>query len=360
MEIQMGDMIGTYAAYSKDEKLRSESSSGGVFSLLAEKVLHRAGVVYGAAMSQDCKNAEFIRIDKEEELSKLRGSKYLQARVGNTYRQVKADLESGIPVLFSGTGCQVNGLRGFLGKGYGNLYCVDVVCHGVPSPKLWSRYVQNIEKEANAKLISVNFRCKDVSWEDFGIKKIDSTHRDMYISKDKDPYMLMFLRDYCLRPSCYECAVKQQKLADITIGDFWGINHVFPEMNDGKGISLVIVRTDQGSELFHCIGTDIVFKEVSYEDGVRENSAEYSSVRRPEERNDFFDDMAAMDFKELENKYAMPAPVSFKKKIKKLIKKIILKSPFSKFIFGGGGYKVNGQTYGMRFIFEDRTAWKER
>lgn len=331
----MDNILGTYAAYSKDEKLRSESSSGGVFSLLAEKVLHRTGVVYGVAMSKDCKNAEFIRIDREEELSKLRGSKYLQARVGNTYQQVKADLESGIPVLFSGTGCQVNGLKGFLGKEYRNLYCVDVICHGVPSPKLWSLYVQNVEKEANAKLISVNFRCKDAGWEDFGIKKIDSTHKEMYISKDKDPYMLMFLRDYCLRPSCYECAVKQHKLADITIADFWGINHIFPEMNDGRGISLVIVRTNQGSELFDCIGSTIVSKEVSYEDGVKGNSAEYSSVMRPRERDDFFDDMAAMDFEELKNKYAMPASVSLKKKIKKWIKKMILKFPASKFIGGG-------------------------
>lgn len=353
----MGDIIGTYAAYSKDEKLRLGSSSGAMFSLLAKQVLHRAGTVYGVSMSQDCKSAEFIRVDKQEELSKLRGSKYLQARVGNIYMQVKNDLESGLTVLFSGTGCQVNGLKGYLGKEYDNLYCVDVICHGVPSPRLWRAYVQYVEAEMDTKLVNVNFRCKDDSWSDFGIKRIDENHKAMYISKDRDPYMLMFLRDYSLRPSCYECVAKQWKLSDLTIADFWGINKVLPEMNDGKGVSLVIVRTSKGSELFDSIDSDIVFREVSYEDGVKENPSEYRSVRRPEERNCFFDDMAAMNFEKLKNKYAVPTPVPLKRKMKKLLKKIILKTPASKII--GGGYKVSGQIYGLLFTFEEKTAWKE-
>lgn len=353
----MGNIIGTYAAYSKNEKLRLESSSGAIFSLLAEQALHQDGSVYGVALSRDCKYAEFIRVDKQADLPKLRGSKYLQARVGNTYQQIKKDLESGSTVLFSGTGCQVNGLKGFLGKEYENLYCVDVICHGVPSPKLWRDYVQYVESESDAKLINVNFRCKDDSWSDFGIKRIDSTHKAMYISKDKDPYMLMFLRDYCLRPSCYECVAKQHKLSDLTIADFWGINKVLPKMNDGKGVSLVITRTNKGSELFDSIGADIVSNKVSYEDGVRGNPAEYRSAKRPEERDFFFDDAAAMSFEELKNKYAIPTPIPLKSRIKKSIKKMILKTPVSKFI--GGGYKVNSQTYGLLFIFEEKAVWKE-
>ena len=129
MEIQMSDIIGIYAAYSKDIKLRTESSSGGIFSLLAEQILQQAGVIYGVAMSQNCQYAEYARIDKGEKLAKLRGSKYLQARLGNTYNKVKNDLEAGLIVLFTGTGCQVNGLKRFLGKEYENLYCVDVICH---------------------------------------------------------------------------------------------------------------------------------------------------------------------------------------------------------------------------------------
>ena len=331
----MDDILGTYATYSKNNELRLKSSSGAIFSLLAEQILNHNGMVYGVAMSQDCKCAEFVRIDKQEELAKLRGSKYLQARVGPTYQQAKADLESGLTVLFSGTGCQINGLKGFLGKEYKNLYCVDVICHGVPSPKLWRQYVQHVETEAHAKLIGVNFRCKDDSWSDFGIKRIDSNHKLMYISKDKDPYMLMFLRDYCLRPSCYECIAKQHKLSDITIADFWGINEVLPEMNDNKGVSLVILRTAKGSELLDRIKNSIVCKEVTYEDGVRSNRAEYSSAKRPAERDTFFNDMTEMSFEELKAKYGMPARISLKSKVKKSIKKMILKTPASKFIGGG-------------------------
>lgn len=358
MEIQMSDVISTYAAYSKDIRIRTESSSGGVFSLLAEQILQQAGIIYGVAMSQDCQYAEYVRIDKREDLAKLQGSKYLQARVGNTYKKVKNDLEAGLSVLFSGTGCQENGLKRFLGKDYENLYCVDVICHGVPSPKLWRKYVQYVESEVDAKLINVNFRCKDDGWSDFGIKRMNSNHKAMYVSKDKDPYMLMFLRDYCLRPSCYECVAKQHKLSDLTIADFWGINKVLPEMNDRNGVSLVILRTGKGSELFDRIKTDIVCKKVSYEDGVRGNPAEYRSAKRPEERNYFFDDMAALSFDELKAKYAVPTPVPLKQKIKKSIKKLILKIPVSKFI--GRGYKVNSQNYGMLFTFEEKAAWKER
>lgn len=332
----MEDFFSTYAAYSKDKKIRLASSSGAIFSLVAKEILHHGGAVYGVAMSQDCKYAEFIRVDNQEELSKLRGSKYLQAKLGQTYQQVKLDLESGLPVFFSGTGCQINGLKGFLGKKYENLYCVDVVCHGVPSPKLWKQYVLYSEAEANSKLINVNFRCKDNSWSDYVIKKIDENYKVMCISKDKDPYMLMFLRDYCLRPSCYECVIKKHKLSDLTIGDFWGINNVLPEMNDEKGVSLIIVRSEKGQVLFNHIKSDVVVKEVSYEEGVKNNHAEYSSVKRPKERDCFFDDMAAMSFEELKSKYAVPTSISLKHKIKRIIKKIILKTPAKKL---SGGIK---------------------
>lgn len=327
----MSDILDTYAAYSKDNKLRLESSSGAIFSLLAEQVLHQNGIVYGVAMSADCKYAEFIRVNKQEDLSKLRGSKYLQARVGNTYRQVKTDLESGLSVLFSGTGCQINGLKGFLGKEYENLYCVDIICHGVPSPKLWRKYVQYVETESSAKLVDVNFRCKDNSWSDFGIKRIDTNHKAMYISKSKDPYMQMFLKNYSLRPSCYECVAKRQKLSDLTLADFWGINELLPEMNDNKGVSLLISRTCKGSSLFNGIKADIVYKKVSYEDGIKRNPVEYRSVECPEERKVFFNDMAEMSFEKLKAKYAN---ISFKRKIKQAIKKIVLKTPASKFIGG--------------------------
>lgn len=348
----MSDMIAAYAAYSKDDKARFESSSGAVFSLLAEQVLHRNGVVYGVAMSLDCQYAEFVRVDHRKDLAKLRGSKYLQARLGKTLQRVKLDLESGFAVLFSGTGCQINGLKRFLGKEYSNLYCVDVICHGVPSPKLWREYVQYNEDRQKAKLVGVNFRCKDDSWADFGMKRIDAKHKVMYVPKDKDPFMLMFLSNYCLRPSCYECAAKGSKLSDLTIADFWGIDKVVSGMNDGKGVSLVITRSNRGQRMLDEIIERVKIQQVTYEDGVRQNRADYSSADRPKERDRFFKDMNTLSFDELKVKYGAPEPISQKRKVKNAIKKILMRTPASKFIGKGA--------YGLRFTFEEKVAGKER
>lgn len=339
----------TYAAYSLNELERLNSSSGGIFSLLVRVVLADGGVVYGVAMSDDCGRAEFLRITDELGLERLRTSKYLQAHVGMTFKQVKQDLDSGMTVLFSGTGCQVNGLIGFLGanKGegavrekYPNLYCIDVICHGAPSPALWREYVNYIEQQNNGNLVSINFRCKDNSWTDFGMKEIhtrakndEDKYTELYISKDKDPYMLMFLRDYCLRPSCYECRAKDVKLSDITLGDFWGISKVDRTMSDGKGTSLVLIRTEMGKRLFQRISDRLKIKEVSYEDGVAGNKAEYQSAVRPPQRDNFFEDMVSCSFEELKAKYGTPTPVSLKRKIKSGIKNMLIKAK----LYGGGG-----------------------
>ena len=150
------------------------------------------------------------------------------------YKSVKNDLNSGRIVLFSGTGCQNNGLKKYLGKDYENLYCIDVVCHGVPSPKLWRHYLEHIETINNAKIIGVNFRCKDQGWKNFGMEEIQHDKKKVYIPSSQDSFMRMFLRNYCLRPSCYECEAKLVRCADLTLADFWGINFVAPEMNDNK------------------------------------------------------------------------------------------------------------------------------
>lgn len=348
-----------YAAYSLDETERVNSSSGGIFSLLARRILSDDGVVYGVAMSEDCLRAEFVKVTDKAVLDRLRTSKYLQAHVGDTFRSVKEDLENGLTVLFSGTGCQINGLIGYLGVGkcasavkvqYPNLYCIDVICHGAPSPALWREYVEYIEKENGAKLIGINFRCKDNSWTDFGMKETHSQdgiekRKELYISKDKDPYMLMFLRDYCLRPSCYECKAKETKLSDITLADFWGIQKIAPEMSDGKGTSLVLVRTDKGAKLLQQIAGKVKIKEVSYEDGVASNRAEYMSASKPAQRDIFFDDMRTLSFDEMKKKYGTPTPVPLKRKIKLRIKKILIRAG----IIRGG---INS-SYGLLFVFRN-------
>ena len=327
-----------YACYNKDKDVRLSSSSGAVFSSLAEYVLNKSGIVYGVAMSEDCYSAEFIGVTDSEGLTKLRGSKYLQAKVGNTFKSVKKELQAGKLVLFTGTGCQVNGLKTFLGKDYDNLICMDVICHGAPSPALWREYARDQEKKMGGKLKEINFRCKDDSWVDFGMKEVLSTIpedsvKKFYISKDKDPYMQMFLRDYCLRPSCYECMVKKEKMSDLTVADFWGIKDVAPEMNNGLGTSLVLIRTKKGQEIFNYISCEMKLKEVTYEAGVKGNPAEYKSCIRPSQRDTFFDDMYTMSFEELEEKYAAPIKYSLKTRVKRKVKKI-MKSMLR--VIGGG------------------------
>lgn len=317
-----------YACYNTDKDIRLSSSSGAVFSSLAEYVFSRQGIVYGVTMSEDCYSAEFISVVNSAGLKKLRGSKYLQAKVGNIYKHVKNDLTLGKMVLFTGTGCQVNGLKSFLGEDYDNLICVDVICHGAPSPALWRKYAKYQEKRNGGKLKGINFRCKDNNWSDFGMKEVLDTipeeeRKQFYISKNNDPYMQMFLRDCCLRPACYECVVKKVKMSDLTIADFWGINNVSPDMDDGMGTSLVLIRTDKGREFFGKASNCMRIKEVSYDDGVKGNSAEFKSCARPLQRDTFFDDMHKMKFEELEKKYAAPIKVSYITRIKRRVKQTI-------------------------------------
>ena len=325
-------VINIYAAYARMEELRESSSSGAIFSLLAEGVLHRGGVVYGVAMTRDCKAAEFLRVEDVAQLSRLRGSKYVQANMKDTLRSVRNDLQAGTEVLFTGTGCQINGLKLFLGKEYDNLLCIDVICHGVPSPALWRKYAEHREMEYGGKLVSVDFRCKEHGWADFGLKEVAENKRQAYSSSDKNPFMQIFLRDYCLRPSCYACVARKNRNSDLTIGDFWGIDSVAPEMDDGKGTSLVLVKTEKGKKAFEERKDDLVLKVVSYEAGVKGNPAEYKSPVRPPQRETFFQDLNTLSFPDIERRYAAPLPVPLKKKLKQIIKKMILRTPARKLL----------------------------
>ncbi len=340
--------IKAYACYNTDESVRLNSSSGAVFSLLADYILENQGIVYGVTMSEDCYSAEYIGITCKNDLPKLRGSKYLQAKAGNVFKEIKQNLLSGKFVLFSGTCCQVNGLKKFLGQKYDNLFCVDVICHGVPSPKLWKKYVQYQECKNNGKLRYINFRCKDDSWQDFGMKEgivniPENQLKEIYISKDVDSYMQMFLKDYCLRPSCYNCVAKKQKMSDLTIADFWGIDSVAPGMNDGKGTSLVLIRTDAGQQIFENISNKMMVKEVLYEEAVKGNPSEYSSVKRPIERDAFFENMQKMSFEQLEKVYGLPKRISMKSRVKKKVKSMLRTH-----------VRIGGRSnadYGLLFVF---------
>lgn len=299
----------TYAAYCNNEN-RINSSSGGMFSVLAQYVLASDGVVYGVAMSDDCKSAVYKRVADENSLHALRGSKYIQAEVGDTFKSVKVDLEAGKLVLFSGMACQINGLHGYLQKNYQNLICVDIICHGVPSVLFWQKFI------GRKQVKNVNFRCKNDGWVKYGLL-ID----EKYIPADKNKYMQVYLQNHCLRPSCYECVSKQNKKSDITIGDFWGIDRVISGMNDDRGVSVVICRTENGCRIFNSIKSKVTYKEVPHDTAVEGNPCEFASTSRPERREEFWIDFRKMSFNRLYKKYVPQIP--WKRKIKITVKKFL-------------------------------------
>lgn len=237
-----------YAAKNRDEEIRRQSSSGGIFTILAEKTINAGGVVFGVMFN---KNWEVVHSYTEtiEGLAAFRGSKYVQSIIGNSYKQAEAFLKQGREVLFSGTPCQIAGLKRFLRKEYDNLLTVECVCHGVPSPLVWREYLENIDPE----IVNVNFREKSRSWKkyNFVVNGRDNTVNQLFYN---NPYMQGFLRDIYLRPSCYACPAKSSKSgADITLGDFWGIDNYMPEIDDDRGVSLVMLHTEKGVSVFNAI-----------------------------------------------------------------------------------------------------------
>lgn len=284
--------IQAYGAVSKKESQRMASSSGGIFSLLAENILDRGGVVFGAAFSDDFKSVNHMAVENREELVKLRGSKYLQSRIGNAYVQAKQYLDQGRAVLFTGTPCQIGGLRAFLGRDYDQLHTQSVVCHGVPSPKVWENYVVFQEQKAGALLSGISFRVKKPDWQNYSLEFAFGYQKSYSCRASEDMFMRCFLKDLMLRPSCYACQFKGiQDPSDLSLADFWGIQHVLPELNDGKGTSLVLVRTEKGRKLLESIAADMKLRPVDYTQAVAGNAAAVYSVKKPQLRSRFMKDI---------------------------------------------------------------------
>lgn len=338
-------VVKAYACYSKSESLLQQSSSGAFFSVIANYVIDNQGIVYGVALDEDCYSAQYMRAESKNDLIRLRGSKYLQAKMRNTYINVKKDLQENKLVLFTGTGCQINGLKKYLMSDYENLICVDVLCHGAASPQIWKKYIKWLEESKENKIINVNFRCKEKSWKEFGIAEIDSQSQKIYSTKDNDPYMKLFLENYSLRPSCFECTAKHYKMADISMADFWKIEDVAPEMENEMGVSLVLCRTEKGEKIFQNILNEIEYQEVSYQEAIKGNPVEYKSVDRPVMREEFFKDAKNMEFGKLIKKYPVVS-------LKRRIKNIILRTPM-KILIGGGVNKSKNDNYGLLFTFRN-------
>lgn len=266
-----------YAAYSVDEAMRLQSSSGGVFTELARQILGQGGAVYGAAY--DARFAvRHICVLAEEDLAKLRGAKYAQSDLREIFPEVKVSLDAGQPVLFSGTPCQVAGLKAYLRKDYANLVTVDFVCHSVPSPVAWQEYVKyRAQQDSGGQLPSaINLRGKETGWSRYRYSNRFeyADGRAHSAGSGESLYMKLFVGGYISRSSCDNCQFKgYSRVSDVTLGDFWGIWDIAPEMDDNKGTSVVLVQSEKGVALMEAIRERLVLKKVSLEEASAQNPA---------------------------------------------------------------------------------------
>ena len=250
-------MLNYYAATNKDINVRLKSSSGGVFHALAKSILDKHGVVFGAAFNKDWL-VEIRYAESEKDLQPLMKSKYVLADVKNTFVEAKKFLDDNRLVLYTGTSCQIHALKQFLKNDYTNLFCVEVVCHGIMPKQVWIDYLNSIKRKFK-KIINIDFRDKNVTNSN-GERWLNNFYITIQYSDGKaitqpilsNKYMYAFVNDEYLLPSCYNCRFKNQNSkADLTIGDYWSVFNRHKELNDGNGISIVVSRTNKGEELLN-------------------------------------------------------------------------------------------------------------
>lgn len=276
--------LAVYAAKHKDEQIRMASSSGGAFTAIAESVIDEGGVVFGAKFNQ---NWEVVHsyTETKEGLESFRGSKYVQSRIGESYKATERFLKTGRNVLFSGTPCQIFGLKLFLRKDYDNLLTVEIVCHGVPSPKIWREYLGTLQ------LLNIGFishKDKSTGWRDYSFTIRDNEGKILFTEYARNnKYLMTFISNFTLRPSCFSCPAKVGKSrADITLADYWGIERLLPQLDDNKGISFICANTEKGKVFIEQL--NLQMKPTDYHKSIPYNLCIVKSTKEPAERRQFW------------------------------------------------------------------------
>lgn len=316
--IEFRTPIAAYALYYKNNKKRSESSSGGAASLFSEEILKNGGIVYGASNLFGKKQFSFVRVDKIEDLFKVKGSKYVHCYINDTYSEIKKDLINNKMVLFIATPCQIAGLKSFLQKDFENLICVDIVCHGVPNQQLLFDEFKMLKLRIN-DIYSVSFR--DDKFFNLTIK--DKNNKMIFTEpSDLVPYYDMFLKGISYRENCYECKyAKNIRISDITIGDFWGLAKNSKIYDDEKkGISLVMPITNKGMKLIKKIEDNCYIDERTTDEAYRNNG----QLNHPMKKNDKHDIFFEV-YKKSGYKKAVKKVYSIQERLKKLLKRILKK-----------------------------------
>lgn len=314
-----------FAAYHLNSKKREISSSGGIFLAIAEQILEENGVVFGVKLNT---KFEIIHSFTEniEGVYNFIGSKYVQSCVGNTFIEVKQFLLKGRKVLFSGTPCQIAGLKKYLFKEYENLLCVDIICHGVPSPKLFVNYKNYLETENKSLITNFKFRTKNNGWKQKATIISFENNKKLIENKEHNIFSRLYLKDVSLRNSCYQCDFKTiGRISDITLADFWGVEKNLPELNDDKGVSLILIHSKKGENIFN--NCKIFKKEVDIQRSLISNPSAFSSSRKPLRRYFFYVDLEKDEFKSVISKYSNDNFIikTYNKIVKKIFKTLKIK-----------------------------------
>lgn len=292
-----------YAAKAKDIEKRINSSSGGVFQFLAEYIIHIGGVVFAPVFDENFVLRHCLINDQLQLLSAI-GSKYVQSDIGSVYKTIEKLLKNDKCVYFAGTPCQVVGLKRYLREDYLKLYTQDIICHGVPSPLIWEKYI-NYYNRRKKKLIRVNFRDKSKGWRRYSLSLFFNDGRQTRISSIKDPYLKVYMKNISIRPSCYNCKYKGDLLeSDITLGDFWGIEKMCPSLDDDRGTSLVMIHSNKGELLFSNIRNNFDYLVVDKNQAIQFNPSAIKQTNASELRTSFFEDVYNKPFMKVMKKYS--------------------------------------------------------
>lgn len=321
-----------YAVKNKDKNVQKISSSGGAFGVFANVILEQNGYVCASIMNDSFIVSHSIT-DNKKDLVKMYGSKYVISDLKDNFLTIRKLLNENKKVLFCGVPCQVNALLNFLPKNYENLYTIEIICHGVPSQKLFSKYIEYLEKKDNCKVLKYEFRNKKAAyWGTFkSLATIEKNRKkyDKKINADFDKYYNNFLEANCYRESCYVCKyAKKERNADITIGDFWGIEHIKPNFIDKNGVSEIIINTKKGKMLFEIVENNIEYEMVNFSEVIKYNKQLESPSKRLKTRNDFYQNIDGDDYfknvsvnKNIKSYLKMIIPSSLKIYIKKMQRK---------------------------------------
>lgn len=331
----VGELKEVYAGWTLEKNILKKSSSGGIFASIAKRILLEKGKVYGCAYDDEM-NPKHIGIDNVSELFKLQGSKYVESDIEHIYEHIEKQLKVGEKVLFSGTPCQCAGLRNYLRKEYENLFIIDIICHGVPSRKLFKSYLRFLENKRNGRVISFDFRNKDRhGWSltyKYKIQKQKSIKEYQGIAS-LSSYYYGFLAGLMYRQSCYQCPFSNpDRISDITLGDYWGVEKIEPNNSNYLGVSAVIVNTNKGKKLLKKVSDEIRIEKTTFDKVSIQNSNLLHPTLKKEVREVIYNEHQKYGYKYIAKKYLKTQnyclevvksliPNDKRQKIKKLIKR---------------------------------------